>query len=161
MSRSHPRLAGALCTVVALALPATASAAKSHPYTSKLMSAPLTTGNGYPGTGGTALLAGWLKTDAFGEGAMIDRVKITGPAQDGVIPFKGTETDLYATGAVRSIFTGTDTINADGSQSVVVDGTFTGGTARFKGAKGTFRFTGKVASGSTILIGGSKGRIVF
>jgi hypothetical protein len=88
-------------------------------------------------------------------------VTVTGQPKPNVIAFKGTEIDYFADGSARNKFTGTSTIQADGSQSVVVNGRVTGGTARYKGATGTYRFTGTVPPGSTVLTGRSSGTIAF
>ena len=60
-----------------------------------------------------------------------------------------------------SKYTGTDTVQPDGSQQVVVGGRFTGGTGAYRGAKGTYKFTGAVPSGSTVLTGHSSGSITY
>ena len=150
-----------LAAVVAAVAAGPAAAKKTHRYTSTLVSNTLSTGNGYPGQGGTALLAGSLKTNTLGAGAVVDHVTITGQPQSNVIAFKGSEVDFFAAGSMRNTFTGTSTINHDGSQDVVVNGRFTGGTARYKSATGSYRFSGTVPAGSTVLSGHSKGSVVF
>jgi hypothetical protein len=141
--------------------PGLAQAKATHTYTATLQSAPLETGNGYPAPGGTALLAGSLKSKPFGAGAVIDRVTITGQPQPNVFAFKGEERVFFAEGTQRNKFTGTATVQADGSQEVAVKGRYTGGTGRYRGASGRYTFSGTVASGSTLLIGSSKGRISY
>jgi hypothetical protein len=136
--------------------------AKTRTYHASLMTAPLTTADGYPGVGGTALLAGSLNTDRFGAGATIDRVKVTGQPMGGrVFTFEGTETDYFAAGTTRNRFTGTSLVNDDGSQDIDIEGELTGGTGRYRGAKGHYKFSGTVASGESVLTGHSKGRVTF
>ena len=153
-------LALVVAAMTAAIAAAPAAAKKAHNYSSTVISGTLSTGNGYPGAGGTALLAGSLTTKAFGAGALVDHITITGQKSN-VVAFKGKEVDFFADGSARSTFTGTSTVNGDGSQDVVVNGRFKGGAGRFKGATGHYRFTGKVPPGSTILSGRSKGSISF
>jgi len=152
-------LAAVLAAVAAT--PAGAATKKTYKYTSTVLSGPVSTANGYPGLGGTATLAGSLKSKPFGDGAVVDRVTITGQPQPNVIAFKGTEVDYYSDGSLRNTLTGTATISADGTQNIVVNGRITGGTARYKGATGSYRFTGTTPPGSTVLSGGSTGTIVI
>jgi hypothetical protein len=134
---------------------------KTHKYKSTISSATLSTANGYPGPGGTAVLAGAVRLTGFGEGAMVDRVKITGQPQPNVFSFSGTEIDYLAAGSWRSTYSGTATLQPDGSQYVAVTGRFTGGAGAYRGAKGTYRFTGTTPSGSTVLTGHSTGSITY
>ena len=92
---------------------------------------------------------------------MVDRVKITGQPQPNVFSFSGTEVDYFAAGSWRSTFTGTATVQPDGSQAVALNGRFKGGTGTYGGAKGTYHFTGTVPSGSTVLTGHSTGSITY
>ena len=134
---------------------------QTHKYKSTISSATLSTANGYPGTGGTALLAGSMRLTGFGEGALVDRAKITGQPKPNVFSFSGTEVDYLAAGSWRSTYTGTATLKPDGSQEFTVNGRFTGGTGTYKGATGRYRFTGTVPSGSTVLTGHSTGSITY
>ena len=138
-----------------------AAVAKTVTYKAHLVSAPLATGSGYPAPGGTAVLAGTLTFGQFGNGASIAHVTITGQPQPNVFAFKGTELDLVPTGSVRNRFTGTSTVQPDGSQQVKITGRFTGGTGRFRGATGSYAFTGTAPAGSMIVTGDSTGRIVL
>jgi hypothetical protein len=134
---------------------------KTHTYRSAISSATLSTGNGYPGPGGTAVFAGAMRLTGFGEGALVDRLKITGQPKPTVFTFSGREIDYLAGGSWRSTFDGTDTIQPDGSQKVTVDGRFTGGTGKYRGARGTYHFAGTVPRGSTVLTGRSSGSIIY
>lgn len=153
----------ALTSALALLAAAPAGAAKktTHKYTSTVTSAPLSTANGYPQPGGTALLTGVLQTKPLGDGAIIDRVTITGSPKPNVFTYKATEVDFLADGTLRNTLRGTDTVQPDGSQKIVAHGRLTGGTARYKGARGTYTFTGSIPAGSTVLHGGSAGSIRY
>ena len=155
------KLLAATAAVLALAGAATASAKTTHKYKSTITTAPLSTGNGYPSPGGTAIVAGTVKLAGFGEGALVDKLKITGNPQPNIFEFAGTEVDYLANGAWRSTYTGTSTVQSDGSQQIDVTGKFIGGTGIYKGAKGTYHFTGTVPSGSTVLSGHSTGSITY
>src|SRR3954466_10155298 len=89
---------------------ALAQAKMTHRYSSTLQSAPLSTANGYPNPGGTALLVGALNTKQYGAGALIDRVKITGHPAANVFTFRGSEVDFFAQGTWRSSLTGSATV---------------------------------------------------
>ena len=75
--------------------------------------------------------------------------------------FTGTEVDYLAAGSWRSTFTGTATVQPDGAQEVAVNGRFKGGTGSYRGAKGTYEFTGTTPPGSTVLTGRSTGSITY
>jgi hypothetical protein len=141
--------------------PGLAQAKTTRNYTATLQSAPLATGNGYPAPGGTALLAGSVQARPFGNGALIDRVTITSQPAPNVFAFEGTERVFFGAGTQRNRFTGTATVQADGSQVVAVSGRYTGGTGRYRGASGRYTFSGTVAPGSTVLIGSSRGRVSY
>jgi hypothetical protein len=158
---------GLVALVVAVGLSALAptlapaKAKQSHKYSSTVQTATLTTGNGYPAPGGTALTAGTVVSKALGPGALIDRVTITGQPAPNVFAFEGKETDFLAAGTLRNTFTGTATVQPDGSQVLAFEGRFTGGTARYRGAKGRYRGSGTIAPGSTVINGGSTGKVVY
>jgi hypothetical protein len=139
----------------------TAEAKTNHRYTSVIQSAPLSTAGGYPAPGGTAVLAGTWKTNLYGNGALVDHVRITGSPTPTTFTFRGTEVGFGALGTLKDTFTGTATVQADGSQKVVSNGRFTGGTGAYRGAKGTFKFTGSTAPGSSVLNGRSAGTISY
>jgi hypothetical protein len=133
----------------------------SHKYSANVTIATMSTGGGYPAPGGTALFAGVVETNAFGDGATVDHATTTGQPASNVISFKGTEVDYYERGAVRSKFTGTSTVGSDGSQQLAIKGVFHGGSGSFRGATGHFTFKGTVPPGSTITSGSSTGSIVY
>jgi hypothetical protein len=150
--------------VVACAMTAqTADAARrtSHSYKSSISTAPLTTANGYPNPGGTTVLSGTLQLTHFGAGAVVDHLKITGHPSPNVFTFAGTEVDYLAAGSWVSKFTGTDTVQPDGTQQVEITGRFTGGTGAYRGAKGNYKFTGTAPPGSSVVTGHSTGSITY
>ena len=104
---------------------ASAKEKKVHKYTSTIQTTPLTTGNGYPVPGGTAVITGTLSTDAFGSGAVITRVSVNGQPEPNVFAFKGKETDLLRRWTLKNKFTGTATMQADGSQVIEIQGEYT------------------------------------
>jgi hypothetical protein len=160
MLKTTTRLIGLGVVLAALVLAPGAEAKAKHSYQADILTATLQTDNGYPGVGGTALIAGSLDSSAFGSGAVVDHVTVTG-IEGSVVSFEGTEVDYYARGTQRNTFTGTATIASDGSQSLAVNGRFTGGTGRYKGAKGRYEFEGTVAAGATIVVGHSSGRVAY
>jgi hypothetical protein len=161
MSVRIKHLVIAITAVLAVFAATASGAARVHKYTSALSSVTVSTGNGYPNPGGVAVLAGTLRLSGYGAGALVDHVKITGHPQPNVFEFAGTEVDYLALGTWRSSLTGKSTVQPDGSQQVVVSGRFTGGTGLYKRSKGTFKFTGTVPAGSTVLTGHSTGSLTY
>lgn len=141
--------------------PTLAQAKATHQWTSTLHSVPLTTRNGYPFPGGTALLVGSATIKPFGASAVIDRVTVTGQPEPNVIAFKGTERDFLATGTVRNTLTGTATVQSDGSQELAGNGRFTGGTGRYRGASGRYTFSGTIPPGSSVSTVHGRGTISY
>jgi hypothetical protein len=150
----------ALATVAGLAVPA-AQAKTDHHYTSVIRSTAINTGAGYPAPGGTAVIAGTWVTGLFGAGAVVDRLTITGQPAPTTFAFKGTEVCYAPKGTIRDVFTGTAVVQPDGSQKITTKGTFTNGTGAYRGAKGSFTYTGATAPGSTIVNGRSAGTITY
>ena len=152
----------ALATLAALAVLGTSTAqAKTHKYTSVIQTAMLSSAGGYPNPGGTAVLAGTWKTPQYGNGAVVDRVTITGHPTPETFTFKGTEVGFVLLGTFKDSFTGTATIQPDGSQKLVSQGKFIGGTGAYRGAKGSFKFSGSTAPGGTVVTGKSAGSIAY
>jgi hypothetical protein len=151
----------ALLVVLGASGTAQAKGKVTHKYTSTVQTAPLATDDGYPAPGGTALIAGTLETKPLGSGAVVDRVQITGQPAPNVFAFTGKETDFFAAGTMRNTFTGTATVQPDGSQVVAVEGRYTGGTARYRGVSGRYTFNGIVEPGSTLLVGHSSGKFAY
>lgn len=151
-----------LAMVAALACGASTAQAKTqHHYSSIIQNMPLSTSNGYPGVGGTAILAGTWSTNLYGNGALLDYVTITGHPAPSKLTFKGTEVGFVAQGTFRDTFTGTDTVRPDGGQIISSKGRITGGTGAFRGARGTFKFSGSTLPGSTGIGGHSTGTVRY
>jgi hypothetical protein len=147
--------------VMALGAQTAAAEAKTIKYTSEFKTSPVSTANGYPSPGGTAVLAGSLKLKPGGAGALVDRVTVTEQLAPNMFAFEGKEVDYTKVGTLRNKFNGTTTVQADGSQQLAIEGRFTGGTARYRGASGSFEGSATVAPGSDVIVGGSKGKIKY
>ena len=165
-----------LAAILALLVVAPVAAAKrAHNYSATVTSAPVATSGGYPNPGGSAVMAGTLTTTPFGAGAVIDHVTVTGQPSPNVFTIEGTEVDLFADGTSGNTFTGTATVQSDGSQNVVINGRLTqgrnqgrtqvlfgpGGTGRYQGATGSYTFHGTIPAGSNAITGTSTGTMVF
>src|SRR3954447_18441002 len=89
----------------ALALAPAALAQAPHRYTSSFVLNPLSTGSGYPGPGGVAVLSGDWNVTGLGEsaGALVDRITITGHPTDSVFTFKGAETAFLPGGTINDV----------------------------------------------------------
>ena len=107
-----------MTAAIAVFAASASGAARARKYKSTISSGSLSTANGYPNPGGTAVLAGTLQLTGFGDGALVDRVKVTGHPQPNVFEFAGTEVDYLAQGTWRSTFSGKATVQPDGSQQV-------------------------------------------
>ena len=108
------------------------------------------------------MVAGTWKTNLYGNGAVVDRVRITGnphPRRDVHLPRRRGL--LRPLGTLKDTFTGTATVQPDGSQKIVTNGRFTGGTGAYRGATGTFKYTGSTAPGSSVLNGRSAGTVSY
>jgi hypothetical protein len=152
-----------------------AAAKKTYKYSSTVTSSPVLTTDGYPSVGGSAVLAGSMKSTPFGPGTVIDHLTVTGQPQANVFTFEGTEVDLFADGTAGNTFTGTATVQSDGSQAIVIHGSYAqgrnqgpnqvlfgpGGTGRYKGVTGSYTYTGTIPAGSNVATGSSSGSMTF
>ena len=100
---------------------------------------------------------------------------VTGQPQANVFTFEGTEVDLFADGTAGNTLTGTATVQADGSQAIVIHGRLTqgrnrgadqvlfgpGATGRYKGATGSYTYTGTIPAGSNVATGTSSGTMTY
>jgi hypothetical protein len=155
-----------LSLVLVLAIASTAAAAKPraktpHRFTSVTQLTMKSSALGYPSAKGTAVLSGTLKLDPFGDGTIVDNLTITGHPTATVWTFAGREVAVLAGGTVKSKFTGWSLLHPDGTTALAVDGAFTGGTGAYRGARGTYRYTGSTPAGSTITSGRSAGTIIY
>jgi hypothetical protein len=160
MFKARTRAAALTAIMVALLAPI-AEAKTTRPYHAKLLNAIMQTDNGYPGIGGTALLAGSVDNTRFGSGAVVDHVTITGQPASNVVTFKGREVAYFAHGIQRSAMGGYVKVESDGSQSIVIDGHFTGGSGRYKGTSGLYAFKGVAPPDSTVVTGTSSGSAYY
>jgi hypothetical protein len=151
----------ATLTLLAVAPAAARPSRSTHKYTSTVTSTPVSTSAGYPQPGSAALFTGTVTSKQLGAGTLMDLVTVYGKPKPNVFALEGAEVDRLAHGRVSNTFTGTDTVTADGSQKVVVHGTITGGTHRYKGARGHYTFTGAISPGATILRGHSHGKLTY
>ena len=89
-----------IAMLLAGALPAaeTAQAKTAHRYTSHITEATLSSANEYPAVGGSAVTAGTVHLTPGGDGALVDRVTITGGSPDSAFTLKGSEVDYLALG---------------------------------------------------------------
>jgi hypothetical protein len=151
-----------LTAMLALLVAAPAATAQStHKYNATMMTATVSTANGYPNPGGHAVLAGSVLSPQLGPGTLLDTVVMTGQSAPNVFTFSGVEVAYLGDGTIRDVFTGTATIQPDGSQVVVVKGRITRGSGRYTGATGSYTFNGTTAAGSTVTTGTSSGSVVF
>jgi hypothetical protein len=154
-------LLAAAVAALAAAVPASASQQTQHRYTSVIRSMPLSTAHGYPAVGGTAVLAGTWTTSLYGTGALVDHVTITGNPTPTTFTFRGTEVGYLPNGTFKDTFTGTSTVQPDGSQFLSTKGRITGGTSAYRGAKGSFKYRGSTVPGSSLIGGWSIGTVSY
>jgi hypothetical protein len=152
-----------LALVAAFAAPAAQAKTKTknHHYRSVIATATLATRSGYPSPGGTAVVVGTWATNLYGNGTLVDHVTITGQPTPTTFSFKGTEVDFVALGSFKDTFTGTATVQSDGSETLATQGRFTGGTGPYRGASGSFKFSGSTSPGSGVVNGHSAGTIIY
>jgi len=158
--KSHGVIA-VVAMLATLAMAATADA-KTHRYSTKIVSSTLSTAGGYPGHGSIAYSSGTVESSRFGTGALVDYVTMTGrPFGQNVSTFVGTEVAMFGNAQTSAEYEGYSVLRDDGTQEVAIEGHFVGGTRRFRDATGRFKFTGTIPAGSDVLTGQSKGRIAF
>ena len=136
---------------LALTVAAFAQAASRHHLrqtdTLSLLSASRT----YPNPGSTSLSAGTVTGTLAGRtGASVQRNVITGHPTATTYTFRGTGTAYFALGTVRSTVTGTALLQPDGSALLRGSGNYTGGSGRYRGARGTLSFTGRIPPAPTV-----------
>ena len=159
MSKHRISITLLIAVFAAISVAPSASARSSHKYSAQLVIATLSSANGYPGVGGTAVTVGTLDS-TLGAGASVSRVKITG--QEGnKFTFIGGEVDYFARGTQHNMFAGTATIQPDGSQALAIEGRYTGGTGAYRGATGHYRFVGTASPGATTVNGHSSGSLTY
>jgi hypothetical protein len=157
--RGHSSIAlAALCVLAAFGAPtAQAKTKTNHAYKSVIRTTVLSTANGYPAVGGTAVLLGTWATNSYGHGALIDHVTITGQLTPTIVTLRGTEVAFVAHGTFKDDFTGMADVVPGGNQFISIHGRIQGGTGAYRGAKGSYTFKGMTASGSIVTNGSSSG----
>jgi hypothetical protein len=151
------RLAAIVAVMAPMALliaMAEAKTRKTVHYTATVRDADVEHKNGFPAPGGSSLSAGVTDTRPGGRSAEILQTKVTG-ASGGGVTFTATSVGYTRTGAQFARESGTATPQPDGSTKVVGRGQTTGGTGAFRGATGSFTFTGTIpkADPATLPVG--------
>ena len=131
-------LAGAVLASAALA-----QAASKHHFSVTVKESVISESSNYPSPGSKALRAG-IVTGTFGDGAIVENIRITGHPTPTSVTFKGTTTAFYSRGTFRSVLTGIATVQANGSVSLAGHGHYIGGSAAYRGAHGRYSFTGMI-----------------
>jgi hypothetical protein len=158
----HHRLQAALGVAVVMSASTAALASAGSPsrihFKASAMLATFSTGHGYPGVGGTAVLSGPLTQHPGGSGAEVDHVTIL--SQSGsTFTSKATGVDYFAHGSERFSFNTTITVQSDGSLKLVGQGKVLGGTDRYAGLRGQFTFTGGAPGPTAIITYHAKGSV--
>jgi hypothetical protein len=134
-----------LLAVAAVAVPSTASARTVN----------------FTGTATARVIAGNViagtTTGTFGPGAVVYRTRV-GPNNTVVSSF----TLMQATGTFRGTATVTQTPGQNGAPTTLT-GTarITGGTGRYRGARGRFSLSGQIAADGLISLRGTNGRVTY
>ena len=149
-------IAGACLVVVSPA------AARTRHFSETIRSVPISTDATFPAAGSGQLAASIISTKAFGgQGAQIYRLVATGQPSANTLTFRVTGTDFFGAGTQRWKASGTATIQADGSITSTGKGSFTGGTGRFRHARGPFTFTSAQAANSQLTVLKSTGTLRY
>jgi hypothetical protein len=115
----------------------------SRKFTATIQQAEIAQTGSVPLAGSTATVAATFDSTLGHNGAEVTHVTFTGPtAAPATFGFDGKATAFVAHGSVTVTLKGTLAIQSAGSLKFVGTGAITGGTDRYKGAKGTFTFTG-------------------
>jgi hypothetical protein len=115
----------------------------SHKFTATIQQAEIAQTGSVPLAGSTATVAATFDSTLGGNGAEVTHVTFTGPTgTPATFGFDGKATAFVAHGSVTISLDGSLTVHAGGSLTFVGTGRVTGGTGRYRGAKGSFTFTG-------------------
>jgi len=120
-----------------------AQAASKHHFSVTATESVLSESANYPNPGSAFVRAG-IVTGTFGDGAIVERTRITGRPAPTTVTFKGRVTAFYSLGTFRSALTGSATLQANGSVSLKGHAHYTGGTGAYRGAHGQYSFTGTI-----------------
>jgi hypothetical protein len=91
---------------------------------------------GDPPISGSTRVAGEIKGD-LGSGAIVGTNTFGPPGE-----FQGKFRAFFKKGTIKVTLSGTGTLAPDGTANFSGSGEFTGGSGRYKGAEGSFTFTG-------------------
>ncbi len=105
--------------------------------------------------GGVVRSAGANAGTPGGDGAVTGRTTV----ENGV--FRTVFTNYYDDGTIRAVSLLTREQRPDGSTAFTGSGTFTGGTGRYRGARGRFEVTATVPTGSAVGTFRLRGRISY
>jgi hypothetical protein len=152
----------AAAAAVAVAIPTLAGAAGGKKKTCKFHLtghfAEVVKKSGNPPASGSDLLAGAFDGKFCGKtihGAARIAAKYAAPKA------QGDAQQFAPLGSVKGHQTGTGKLNPDGSVSLSGTGTITSGTGTYKGAKGSYTFTGKYPKNSTVLTTTVDGSVTY
>lgn len=132
----------AVLVVAALFGATLAQAKSSHHFAVTTQLVVISRSAGYPAIGSSVESVGVEKSTLAGDGAQVQTLTITGHPTATTYTFKGKSTEFYSHGTLNGRFSGTATVQANGSAILTGKGHFTGGTDRFRRASGKFTFTG-------------------
>jgi hypothetical protein len=132
-------LFGLVLAVTTLAGGTPAQAASKHRFSVTATESVISQSAGYPNPGSTIIRAR-IVTGTFGDGAIVERARITGHPNPAAVTFKSTVTAFYALGTFRSALSGTATLQANGSISLTGHAHYTGGSGSYRGAHGQYSF---------------------
>jgi hypothetical protein len=138
--RSFTRFAlAALCVGAVFATPASAA----RDSTDGTVTIVGLSAQGNPPIEGSNRVAGEVKGD-LGTGAYLGTNTFGPPGQ-----FTGKFRAFFKRGTLKGTLSGTGSANPDGSLSFQGSGSYTGGSGRYKGAEGSFTFTGSQPADTT------------
>jgi hypothetical protein len=150
--------------VAASLVTATARQAEQRPFKMNAKVVGLSSSPGFPAVGEKAVLTGVVKRKQGGNvvhGAIVIRNTITGQSGNALLSAVKL-TAYFRHGSVRQrSSTARATLQPDGSIDFEGKGRIVGGTAKYRGATGSFRVTGSQASFDSPLNFVSKGKISY
>ena len=131
-----------VAATVALGGTATGATASNHPFTEHsriaFIAAPIT----FPAPGTSSISAGINDYTPGGRTASVMATRITGITTHGEVTFTSKVREYNGRGIIISTAKGVATGRADGTTGYIGRGTYTGGTGRYRGLKGTYTFIG-------------------
>ena len=120
------------------------------------------TDSNFPAVGSMQTQLATTKTKAFGGGQKTEILTAKVTKQDGAnISYSVTGTDFYADGTQLWTATGLATVAGDGTILLKGSAKYVGGTGLYRGASGSFTFTGTQAPNDPITTTTSKGSLTY